>query len=159
MPEIKSSRFKKLKITLQQNDYECAVPSGRMLLSLYGINMTKKKIKMGMGTTRKGTDSSQVVEFFRSLGTFDVLEYENNMQKAREYLANNVPLYICYDMFGNPEYSHYAVVTKIERGKIKLLNPYSNKKEEVIEEYDFKWFKYWWERTNFWFLVLIKKKS
>lgn len=165
MPEIKPSRFKKLKITLQQDDYECAVSTCRMHLSLYGINMTKKRIRREVHTTTRdtpektaGTESVDIINFYRSLGKFDVLEYENNIDKAKEYLRNNTPLYICYEMFGNPAYSHYAVVTKLERGKIKLLNPYTNKKDEVIEEYDFKWFKYWWERTNFWFCVLSKKK-
>lgn len=155
MPEVRN--IKKIRLTLQENNYECWPATGRMWLSYYGLNVTKAKLRRATDTTKEGTDSVKIVEYLRSLQIFDVLEYENNLKQAKRYLRENTPLFICYNMFGNPEYSHYALVAGIRGGKIILLNPYAEKKEEVIEEYDMKWFQYWWQATKYWFVVLRKK--
>lgn len=155
MPIIKNKN--RIKITVQQDDWDCGPASLRMYLSYYGYNFTKAKLARETQTTKDGTDSPNIVEFLRSLDDYDVLEYENNYKMAKKYLKENTPLFICYDMFGNPKYSHYAVCIGMTKRKILLLNPYTNKKEEVAEEYDMAWFNQWWDKTKQWFLVLKRK--
>ncbi len=156
MPIIRAKN--RIKLTLQDTSWDCAVAAIRMYLSYFGYNFTKTKITRETGTTKEGTDVEKIIQFFKTLGEFDVLEYEDNLNQAKQYLKENIPLFICYDMLGNPDYSHYAVVVGWERGKIIVFNPNTDTKEQVREEYAWRWFKYWWKAYNFWFIVLKRKK-
>lgn len=152
---------KKIKLTLQDSNYDCGPASLRMFLSYYGFNFTKVNLTKITNTTKEGTDSNDIVSFLKNNHlinqSYDVLEYENNLRAARSLIKKNTPLFICYEIFGKQEYSHYSVCTGFSHNSIVLANPYTDSKNQIVEEYNMNWFKYWWKKTNFWFLILKKK--
>lgn len=147
---------KKIKLTTQESNYDCGVAAVRMLLSYYNFNFTKKKLKKLIKTKISGTDVNDIKNFLINDLGLQVEEYECDLKKAKFFLKQNIPLLICYNMLGIPEYSHYAVLVGYERNKLHILNPNTDNNNQVFETYNLNWFKYWWKQENYWFLIIKK---
>jgi ABC-type bacteriocin/lantibiotic exporter with double-glycine peptidase domain len=147
---------KKIRLTVQETNYDCGSAAVRMLLSYYNYNFTKKNLKKLLLTNNTGTDVINIRNFLvKELG-LTITEYQDDIKKAKEYLNKNIPLLICYNILGMEQYSHYALVVGYERNKIHILNPNSDNQNQIFETYDLKWFKYWWKQEKYWFLVIEK---
>ncbi len=133
-------------------DYDCGPTSIALLLSAYGVNEYKPRelIKI-FKTTKNGTDWRRINKFLKELKTFNVEDYMS-VSRARKYLNNKIPLFICWDVEG--KYSHYSVLLKMDELNAIILDPEDRKR---FTSHELSEFKKYWRPYRYWFMRLIPK--
>ena len=88
-----------------------------------------------------------------------MIEFKENIEKAKEYLEDGYPLFICWDVDSNPEWSHYSILIAINNNSVWMLDP---EEKKSLSEYSLDYFLPCWKTENYWFCILEvpdKKKA
>ena len=133
-------------------DYDCGPTSLSMLLSAYGVNYKPGQLIKILRSTRKdGTPWRSMKKFLESLKLFKI-EEQSSISKAKLYLEKSNPLLVCWNVYGNPEYSHYSVMIQMDNEKVIILDPDDFKK---FTGHDLPEFKKYWQPYRYWSVRLI----
>jgi len=136
---------------LMKTDADCGIASVKMLLDFYGMNVSYEELKKETNSTSEGTDWKDIKKYLKTLDNVEMIEFKENTEKARTYLENGYPLFICWDVDGNPEWSHYSILIAIGKYSVWMLDPEENKS---LSEYSLDYFLPCWEKEHYWFCVL-----
>lgn len=139
-------------------NFDCGPTSLAMLLSAYNINdySPGKLAKILKTTRRNGTEWKKMRYFLLGLKEFKIESVENKISKAKKLLDESTPLLICWDVLGNPDYSHYSLLVKMASDEVILLDP--NDRKRFSKHKLFTFLEYW-SPYRFWFVRLIPKKK
>ena len=137
-------------------DYDCGPTSISILLSAYGVHYKSDRLITIFKTTRmNGTPWRNMKSFLRSLELFKIEEH-NSFSRARSFLQKPAPLLICWNVSGDPDYSHYSVLIQMDDAKVTILDPEDWKK---FTEHDLFEFKKCWKPYKYWSVRLVSKKK
>ena len=146
-----------IKITnrTMKYDYDCGPASVSILLSAYGVHYKPDHlIKIFKSTRKNGTPWRAMKSFLRELKLFKIEEH-NSFSMAKSFLRKPTPLLICWNVFGNPEYSHYSVIIQMNDDKVTILDPEDWKK---FTEHELTDFKNCWRPYHYWSVRLVSDK-
>ena len=136
-------------------DYDCGPASVSILLSAYGVYYKPDHlIKVFKSTRKNGTPWRTMKSFLRELNLFKIEEH-NSFSRAKSFLRKSTPLLICWNVFGNPEYSHYSVIIQMDDEKVIILDPEDWKK---FTEHELNEFKKYWRPYHYWSVRLVSDK-
>jgi len=141
------------KVVMKTNS-DCGITSVKMLLDFYGINVSYEELEKNLNTTTEGTDWVDINKYFKTLDNIKVLEFENNMDKAKEYLDKGYPLFINWNVDEDENYSHYSILISIDKYSVWMLDP---EEKKSISEYSINYFLPCWKNENYWFCILEDK--
>ncbi len=137
-------------------DYDCGPTSISILLSAYGVQFKPDQLIDIFKTTRKnGTPWRNMKRFLRDLDLFKI-EEQKSFSKAKSLLLKPTPLLICWNVLGNPDYSHYSVIIQMDDAKVTILDPEDWKK---FTEHELTEFKKCWKPYQYWSVRLVSDKK
>ena len=110
-----------------KTDADCGIVSVKMLLDFYDIDVSYDELKKKLGTTAEGTKWKNIRNYLNTIDSVEMIEFKDNMNKAEEYSQNGYPLFICWDVDGNPEWSHYSILIAIDKNSVWMLDPEEKK--------------------------------
>ncbi len=145
-----------IKITnyTMKYDFDCGPTSLAILLSAYGKKYQPDDLIKILNTTEeKGTAWESIKNFLVSLNMFE-LKVHQSISRAKKLLEKPVPLLVCWDVFGNPENSHYSVLIKMDDKSVSILDPEDKGK---FTTHKFSEFKKDWEPYLYWSVELVPK--
>ena len=134
-----------------QTDADCGIVSVKMLLNYYGMNVSYGELKRELYSTTEGTSWKNIKKYFKTLENLETIEFKENIDKAEEYLDKGYPLFICWDVDGNPEWSHYSILIAIDKYSVWMLDPAEKKS---LSQYSLDYFLPCWANEEYWFCVL-----
>lgn len=143
-----------IKITnyTMKYDYDCGPTSIAIWLSAYGVNYRPDDLIKILKTTKEnGTSWRRMKNFLKELGLFKIEENESIL-KAKKLLDKPTPLLVCWDVYGDPDNSHYSVLIKMDNKNVSILDPEDWEKFTIhkLEE-----FKQDWKPYSYWSVQLI----
>ena len=141
---------------IMKTDADCGIASVKMLLGFYGIDVTYKELGHKINTTAEGTDWKDIKNYFKTLDKVDLIEFKENLDKAGEYLEKGYPLFICWNVDEEKEYSHYSILIAIDKYSVWMLDPAERK---TLSEYSLDYFLPCWKSADNWFCVLEEKEN
>lgn len=136
---------------LMKTDADCGIVSVKMLLDFYEIDVTYAELEKSLYTSSDGTAWKNIKNYLNTLDNVSVLEFRENTEIAKEYLENGYPLFICWDVDKNPEWSHYSILISINKYSVWMLDP---EEKKALSEYTLEYFLPCWKNENYWFCVL-----
>jgi|GEM_PF-5395483 ABC-type bacteriocin/lantibiotic exporter with double-glycine peptidase domain len=139
---------------IMKTDADCGIASVKMLLGFYGIDVTYKELGHKINTTTEGTDWKDIKNYFKTLDKVDLIEFKENLDKAGEYLEKGYPLFICWNVDEEKEYSHYSILIAIDKYSVWMLDPAERK---TLSEYSLDYFLPCWKSADYWFCILEDK--
>jgi len=134
-----------------QTEADCGIVSVKMLLGFYDIDISYVDLKKDLNSTIEGTDWKNIKKYFNTLSTVKSTDYKDDLGKAKEYLKNGYPLFICWDVDGDPEWSHYSILISIDEKSVWMLDPAERKS---LTQYSLDYFLPCWKNEKYWFCVL-----
>lgn len=134
-----------------QTDADCGIVAVKMLLDFYGRDVSYADLKVDLNSTDEGTDWMNIKKYFSSLDNLTSLDFEKNIEKAKDYLEKGYPLFICWDVDCKPEWSHYSILIAIDESTVWMLDPFEKKS---LSQYSLDYFLPCWENEEFWFCIL-----
>jgi ABC-type bacteriocin/lantibiotic exporter with double-glycine peptidase domain len=134
-----------------QTDADCGIVTVKMLLDFYGRDVSYADLKVDLNSTDEGTDWMNIKKYFSSLDNLTSLDFEKNIEKAKDYLEKGYPLFICWDVDGDPEWSHYSILIAIDESSVWMLDPLEKKS---LSQYSLDYFLPCWEKEEYWFCIL-----
>jgi ABC-type bacteriocin/lantibiotic exporter with double-glycine peptidase domain len=141
---------------LMKTDADCGIVSVKMLLSFYDIDVSYAELKEKLNSTTDGTAWKDIGKYLKTLDDVEMVEFKENIDKAKEYTENGYPLFICWDVDCNPEWSHYSILISIDKNSIWMLDP---EEKESLSEYSLDYFLPCWKNEDYWFCILEEKDN
>ena len=141
---------------LMKTQADCGIASVKMLLDFYGKDVTYEELKQNINTTAEGTDWEDMKKYIQTIDNLEILEFEKNTGKAKEYLEKGYPLLICWNVDEEEEDSHYSILIAIGSNSVWMMDP-SEKKS--LSEYSLDYFLPCWKNADYWFCVLEEKNK
>lgn len=135
-------------------DGDCGVASVKMMLGFYGYDISYDFLRKQLNTTIDGTEWENIQSYFQSFNNLKPLEYENNIEKAKDYLNEGYPLLICWNVDEEEDYSHYSVLIAIDKNSVWMLDPIEKKS---LSQYSLEYFLPCWQVEDYWFCALVEK--
>jgi ABC-type bacteriocin/lantibiotic exporter with double-glycine peptidase domain len=135
---------------MQTND-DCGIATVKMLLDFYDKDVSYEELKTNINTTIEGTDWEDIKSYIQTLDYVKVIEFEDNLDKAKEYLEKGYPLFICWNVNQREDYSHYSILIAIDKYSVWMLDP---EEKKSLTEYSLNYFLPCWKNQNYWFCVL-----
>ena len=135
-------------------DADCGIVTIKMLLDYYDLNVSYAELKKKTNSTTEGTNWNDIKNYLMTLDNVELIEFKDNIDKAKEYLEKGYPLFICWDVDANPEWSHYSLLISIDKNSVWMLDPEENKS---LSEYNLDYFLPCWKNENYWFCILEDK--
>jgi ABC-type bacteriocin/lantibiotic exporter with double-glycine peptidase domain len=132
-------------------DADCGIVTIKMLLDYYDLNVSYAELKKKTNSTTEGTNWNDIKNYLMTLDNVELIEFKDNIDKAKEYLEKGYPLFICWDVDANPEWSHYSLLISIDKNSVWMLDPEENKS---LSEYNLDYFLPCWKNENYWFCIL-----
>lgn len=144
---------KPIKPALQEEEYDCAPNSIRMLLSYYRIPIkSEARFKTVLNTRKDGTSSKNVIKF---LSKHFQVEEGYGLEDAKSHLKNKDILLVC--ILDKGKYSHYVVLTKLNKKYTYYLDPNTDSVNDILKKRTTNYFLKNWREYEFWYLAPIKK--
>lgn len=145
----------KIKNFTMRYDFDCGPTSIAILLSTYGLKYSPKELIKILKTTKKGTEWKIMKNFLKDLNLFKVEEQES-ISTAGKYLEKLTPLLVCWNVFGNPHFSHYSILIKMDDKEVTILDPEDPEKFTIhaLDEY-----KQFWKPWRYWSVRLVPLKK
>jgi predicted double-glycine peptidase len=134
-----------------ENDADCGIVSVKMILGFYDMDISYEEIKTEINATTDGTRWKDIKTYLNTLDNVDAREFYGNIGKAKEYTEKGYPLFICWDVDKNPEWSHYSILISINKNSVWMLDP---EEKKSLSEYSLDYFLPCWEKENYWFCIL-----
>ena len=134
-----------------ETDSDCGVVSVKMLLDFYDIDVSYEDIKSKTNSTIEGTNWRNIKGYLKTIDNVEMIEFKENTDKAEEYLDKGYPLFICWDVDSNPEWSHYSILISINNSSVWMLDP---EEKKSLSEYSLDYFLPCWKNENYWFCIL-----
>ena len=136
---------------IMKTDADCGIVSVKMLLDFYDINVSYAELEKNLKTTSEGTKWKDIKNYLNTIDKVEIIEFKENINKAKEYLENGYPLFICWDVDQNPEWSHYSILIAIDNKTVWMLDP---EEKKSLSEYSLDYFLPCWNKENYWFCIL-----
>ena len=138
----------------QQTDYTCGPASMRMILSALKIKKSEKELAQLLKTRRKtGTKNKSFSLLAKRLNLPSIAKKNSSFQELKAYQNKNYLIILNY-FHPEEKIGHYAVLKKIDKKYIYLLDPAFGKNHK----YSLAEFKKIWkgkhEKTRRWFFAL-----
>jgi len=138
------------KELMKTND-DCGIATVKMLLDFYDKDVSYDQLKTNINTTTEGTDWEDIKNYIQTFDYMKVLEFEDNLDIAKEYLEKGYPLFICWNVNQKEEDSHYSILIAIDKYSVWMLDP---EEKKSLTEYSLNYFLPCWKNQNYWFCVL-----
>ena len=138
------------KELMKTND-DCGIATVKMLLDFYDKDVSYEELKTNINTTIEGTDWEDIKNYIQTLDYVKAIEFEDNLDKAKEYLEKGYPLFICWNVNQKEEDSHYSILIAIDKYSVWMLDP---EEKKSLTEYSLNYFLPCWKNQNYWFCVL-----
>jgi ABC-type bacteriocin/lantibiotic exporter with double-glycine peptidase domain len=108
----------------QKNDYYCGPAVLQMVFAYYGMRIPQPTLAKELKTTRKAGSARAAMKRAAAARGF-VLHARSGARigDIRRKLAKGIPVIVNYVETGNNE-GHYAVVTSLSQGRIRMQDPY-----------------------------------
>lgn len=104
-------------------DWTCGAASMRMVLASFGIRKSEKEIVGMLGTNKtRGTKNKAFSALAEKLKLSYAVKRNSSLVDLKFFLGRGYKIIICYFIL-EEKTGHYAVVSKISRDKIHLLDP------------------------------------
>ncbi len=146
---------KPIKPALQEEEYDCAPTSVRMLMSYYRVPIKSEvKFKSILNTRKDGTAYKNVIKY---LSKYFEMEEGNGVDYAKEHLKHKKILLVC--ILDKGKYSHYIVLTKMNKKYTHYLDPNACDTDNIQKRRTTNYFLKNWKEYDFWYLVPIKKRK
>jgi|WetSurMetagenome_2_1015567.scaffolds.fasta_scaffold54252_3 ABC-type bacteriocin/lantibiotic exporter with double-glycine peptidase domain len=139
---------------LMKTESDCGIASVKMLLDFYDMDVSYEELEKEINTTIEGTEWEDIKKYFKTLDNVEIFEYEENIDKAKEYLEKGYPLFICWDVDEKKDYSHYSILIAIDKNFVWMLDPEERKS---LSEYSLDYFLPCWKKEDYWFCILEEK--
>ncbi len=139
---------------LMKTDADCGIASVKMLLGFYGMDVSYEDLGKKINTTTEGTNWEDIKKYFKTLDNVKILEYEDNLDKAKEYIEKGYPLLINWNVDEEEDNSHYSILIAIDKYSVWMLDPAEKKS---LSEYSLDYFLPCWKNENYWFCILEEK--
>ena len=134
-----------------KTDADCGIVSVKMLLDFYDVDVSYKDLEKELNSTVEGTSWKNIKKYLMTLENIETIEFKENMDKAKEYLEKGYPLFICWDVDTNPEWSHYSILISIDKYSVWMLDP---EEKKSLSEYSLEYFLPCWKNEKYWFCIL-----
>ena len=134
-----------------KTDADCGIASVKMFLDFYNMDVSYEEIKKETNSTIEGTNWKDIKKYLRTLNNVEMTEFKEDIDIAKDYLEKGYPLFICWDVDGNPEWSHYSILISIDKYSVWMLDP---EEKKSLSEYSLDYFLPCWENENYWFCIL-----
>ena len=138
---------------LMKTNEDCGIATVKMLLDFYDKDVSYDQLKTNINTTTEGTDWEDIKNYIQTFDYMKVLEFEDNLDIAKEYLEKGYPLFICWNVNQKEEDSHYSILIAIDKYSVWMLDP---EEKKSLTEYSLNYFLPCWENQNYWFCILEK---
>lgn len=139
---------------LMKTNSDCGIASVKMLLGFYGMDVSYEELGREINTTVDGTNWEDINKYLETLDNVKSLEFEYNLDKAKEYLEKGIPLLINWNVDEEDVNSHYSILIAIDKNTVWMLDP---EEKKSLSEYSLDYFLPCWESENYWFCVLEEK--
>jgi ABC-type bacteriocin/lantibiotic exporter with double-glycine peptidase domain len=139
---------------LMKTDSDCGIASVKMLLGFYGIDISYEELGSEINTTVDGTNWEDIKKYLGTLDNVKSLEFEYNLDKAKEYSEKGIPLLINWNVDEEDVNSHYSILIAIDKNSVWMLDP---EEKKSLSEYSLDYFLPCWESENYWFCVLEER--
>jgi ABC-type bacteriocin/lantibiotic exporter with double-glycine peptidase domain len=136
---------------LMKTTADCGIVTVKMLLDFYGMDVSYEELTKQINTTIDGTDWEDIKKYIETLDYVKIVEFEENLDKAKEYLEKGYPLFICWNVNQKEDYSHYSILIAIDKYSVWMLDP---EEKKSLTEYSLNYFLPCWKNENYWFCVL-----
>lgn len=144
---------KPIKPALQEEEYDCAPTSIKMLMSYYRVPIKSEvRFRNILNTRKDGTSSKNVIKFLSK--HFEV-EEGYGLEDAKEHLRNKNILLVC--ILDKGKYSHYVVLTKMNKKYTHYLDPGAYEVSDILKRRTTNYFIKNWREYDFWYLAPVKK--
>jgi len=137
-----------------KTDADCGIVSVKMLLDFYDIDVSYAELKENLNSTAEGTGWKNIKKYFNTLDNVETIEFQENIDKAKEYLEEGYPLFICWNVDEEKDYSHYSVLIAIDKYSVWMLDP---EQKKSLSEYSLDYFLPCWKSADYWFCILEDK--
>ena len=134
-----------------ETDADCGIVTIKMLLDYYNLNVSYAELKEKTNSTSEGTNWKDIKKYLMTLDNVELIEFKENIDKAKEYLEKGYPLFICWDVDSNPDWSHYSLLISIDKNSVWMLDP---EEKKSLSEYSLDYFLPCWKNENYWFCIL-----
>lgn len=150
---------KEIPLLLQEKDYTCGPACMRMVASRYRIHRTEYYFEKIMNTTStKGTHTSDMQKGARCVGLDSYAHTHVSIREIRNSILSGLIPIVLYFYVPQQE-GHYAIVKKISRERIFLIDPYAGAKHSYSIGYFLRIWHGAHERKKRWALFVGKKSS
>lgn len=136
---------------LMKTNSDCGIAAVKMLLGFYGIDVSYEELGREINTTVDGTNWEDIKKYLETLDNVNSLEFEYNLEKAKEYSEKGIPLLINWNVDEEEVNSHYSILIAIDKNSVWMLDP---EEKKSLSEYSLDYFLPCWKSENYWFCVL-----
>jgi len=123
-----------MKYYRQSKDYTCGPAVVRMALNHHNTNLSESYLTKLLDTTKDyGTRITRLVVILRNFGLTCKMYKNSTIGQLKQKLDNNVVI-VSYYLEEYKE-GHYAIVKKVTKNKIYLIDPWYGSKHNLEIEY------------------------
>lgn len=122
-----------VKNVKQQKDYSCGAAVLKSILHYYGVKVTENAIRKIAGTSKKGTDTQNLILAARHYGLKTKAKHNMNLRQLKQWLNKNRAVVVCLQTQGKKEQQqnlnlgHYMIAIGYDSKYIYFEDPYQNK--------------------------------
>lgn len=123
-----------MKYYRQSKDYTCGPAVARMVLNHHETKLSESYLSKLLDTTKNsGTRISRLIMIFRNFGLTCKMYKNSNIGQLKLKLTNNHVIVNYY--LDEWKEGHYAIVKKVTKSKIYLIDPWFGSKHYLDIEY------------------------
>ncbi len=124
----------------QEREYTCGAASGRMILASIGVHRKEHHIAQVLGTKRKGTNDEDFVKLAYKYKLHYISKKNASFKGLQKLQKKGYKVIVSY-WYTKDKTGHYAVLYKIGRKYVHLLDPWAGPNHK----YSISYFRKLWD--------------